>query len=1242
MIALPREKFWVPDIVINEFMDENTAPVVPYLYLFNDGKMHNALPVRVVSSCNLDIYNFPFDIQKCVLSFNSYLLSAAEVKIFLGKSAANITQHSKNVMTTMGEWELLDITAEKYQTHLDESDYNDMLMFSIKLKRRSTTYVVNLLLPSCFLITVDLFSFLLPPQTVDRSTFKMTLILGYTVFLLIMNDLLPITGNTIPLINVFFSLCLALMTASLLETILITYLLCSSDDFSPVPRWVQELVLKRLGRLVCLPQKNPDSDTELSGVMPKSKADDGPPEDRGPATDDKAVEELRSLGRDLQAIRLHVEEQLRGNRSSEEWTQVGVIIDRLLFGLYILILTCCPLKVKPSKLLFIFICVLMHAPCGSVQLNCTQPDLPSLLAALTPVFNLNSIRPVKNFSTPTSVNISFTLFGILGVDEKAQILTTFIWQTITWENEFIRWDPVQCGSEMITVPRTLLWVPDMVINEFMKKNVAPPVPYNYVFYNGTILDEQPVKVVSSCRLDIYTFPFDTQNCTLSFCSYLFRKSAIMIESSTTAQQIFKDSQQVMETVGEWNLIGIELEKFDLPAGDGETYQELRYFVSLKRNPTMYVVNLLIPSCLLITVDLFSFLLPPKTSDRSSFKMTLILGYTVFLLIMNNLLPITGNTIPLINVFLSLCLALMVASLLETILITNLLCGSAQCSPLPSWIRVLVLDVLGRLLLPPPKPRDPDDTILQNPNAQELEVNTLVRVDSEAPKQKGQLNENQALEELRSLHTDLRAIRLQVEQQLGKDQNSDEWVQVGLVIDRLLFGLYILFISVSFITIIVIKLTCKEGYSGPAYESIQAVFDLQSFRPAVNLSNPTIANISFTLYAVLGVNEKTQILTTFLWLRLYWKHEFLVWDPDQCDGVTKISLPVRQLWSPDIIVYEFVDDDVSQACPYVYVNHTGHIRWDRMLRLVSACNLEIFSFPFDVQNCTFTFGSYMHTIKDVRVGPALTFEEMSVNSKRYLEASGEWELVDILGDTSILQFGVVVKRRPVLYVVNLLIPSSFLMLIDILSFYLPPHSVDRASFKMTLILGYTVFLLIMNDLLPSTANGTPIIGIYFSVCLALMVISLLETVIITNVLHHSSMKYREVPKWVRVLVLKHIANIICYHWPEGVKPTSRPQTDKPESSNADSDLCVSVQSSQASAQQPANNGVAAVLPELQQICLYLGDLRAHLTSLQKENELQEQWCHVGYVLDYLLFRTYLLIISCYALVIITMWCIWISQ
>lgn len=70
--------------------------------------------------------------------------------------------------------------------------------------------------------------------------------------------------------------------------------------------------------------------------------------------------------------------------------------------------------------------------------------------------------------------------------------------------------------------------------------------------------------------------------------------------------------------------------------------------------------------------------------------------------------------------------------------------------------------------------------------------------------------------------------------------------------------------------------------------------------------------------------------------------------------------------------------------------------------------------------------------------------------------------------------------------------------------------------------------------------------------------------------------------------------------------------------------------------------SAAPSELQQICQYLVELRTHLVSLQKESQLQDQWCHVGYVLDFLLFRTYLLLISFYALVIICMWCLWISQ
>uniref|UniRef100_A0A3Q3A6J7 5-hydroxytryptamine receptor 3C-like n=1 Tax=Kryptolebias marmoratus TaxID=37003 RepID=A0A3Q3A6J7_KRYMA len=387
----------------------------------------------------------------------------------------------------------------------------------------------------------------------------------------------------------------------------------------------------------------------------------------------------------------------------------------------------------------------------SAILNCSQPNPTSLLSALQAAFDLNSIRPVSNMSTTTKVYISFTLFGILGVVRKVLY--------IIWKNEFTVWDSEECGIDWIAIPRKLLWVPDIVINEFMEKNTAPEVPYTYLQYEGLVLDEQPVRVVSSCRLDIYLFPFDIQNCSFTFNSYIY-----------DTEDLLKASKQAMVTMGEWELVGLTSEL--------KTIGSTNEFISVRRQPVMYVLNLLIPSCFLITVDLFSFVLPAKSIDRSLFKMTLVLGYTVFLLSTNDLLPITGNTIPLINVFLSLCLSMMVTSLLETIFITNLLQGSAHYTPPPRWIRVLVLHILGRLVGLPPKPNGTSE-------------------------HKEQLNEDKSVQVLRDLSGDLQAIHRQVILQLKGGPSSEDWIQVGLIIDRLLFILYIVFITVSFITIIII-------------------------------------------------------------------------------------------------------------------------------------------------------------------------------------------------------------------------------------------------------------------------------------------------------------------------------------------------------------------------------------------------------------------------------------------------------
>lgn len=55
--------------------------------------------------------------------------------------------------------------------------------------------------------------------------------------------------------DVFFSMCLVLMVASLLETIVVTNILCGSSDYPPLPNWVKVLFLHYLAQMVCLGQK---------------------------------------------------------------------------------------------------------------------------------------------------------------------------------------------------------------------------------------------------------------------------------------------------------------------------------------------------------------------------------------------------------------------------------------------------------------------------------------------------------------------------------------------------------------------------------------------------------------------------------------------------------------------------------------------------------------------------------------------------------------------------------------------------------------------------------------------------------------------------------------------------------------------------------------------------------------------------------------------------------------------------
>ncbi|XP_043935398.1 5-hydroxytryptamine receptor 3B [Protopterus annectens] len=413
------------------------------------------------------------------------------------------------------------------------------------------------------------------------------------------------------------------------------------------------------------------------------------------------------------------------------------------------------------------------------------------------------------------------------------------------------------------------------------------------------------------------------------------------------------------------------------------------------------------------------------------------------------------------------------------------------------------------------------------------------------------------------------------------------------------------------------------------------------RPVINWSQTTKVYIDLFLHAVLDVDGHNQKLTTNIDYRQLWKDEFLVWNSSEFDGITEISVPLNDVWVPDIVIKEFIDAGNSPDLPYVYVNSLGLVKNHKPIQVASACMLEIYAFPFDTQNCTLTFSSWMHAVSDIDLALWRSQEEIANNHPKFL-TDGEWELLSVpsryetlhmdSGSYSQIQFHIVIRRRPLLYVVSVLIPSTFLMVVDVMSFYLPPNSGTRISFKCSILLGYTVFRVNISNEVPAAAVETPLIGVFFAVCMALLCLSLMKSIFLVKLLHAKEEGFQEVTMLNCCLpgsssLYSCRENIFPYmKTPKGMSGSTASRLNS-ENSSEEQDVSV--------------NSVSSSDILMEEILGELLLIKQSLLNMDYVQNLKTDWLALCYKLDKYLFRFYLLIFTTYAVTLCSLWASWSS-
>ncbi|XP_065065748.1 neuronal acetylcholine receptor subunit alpha-5-like [Rhopilema esculentum] len=306
-----------------------------------------------------------------------------------------------------------------------------------------------------------------------------------------------------------------------------------------------------------------------------------------------------------------------------------------------------------------------------------------------------------------------------------------------------------------------------------------------------------------------------------------------------------------------------------------------------------------------------------------------------------------------------------------------------------------------------------------------------------------------------------------------------------------------------------------------------------------LSQKTATNVSFGLELVqlINVNDRYQMITVKVWVRQNWKNELVRWDPKDWDGIKSVQVDGKLMWTPDIVLYNNADSEFSGGLDKyktrVILYSDGSHYWLSPSTFTSTCKIDITYFPFDKQICSLKYGSWAYDSSGIN----MMADNRPVVTSQYINSS-EWEIVEGLKTRNSVKYAccpypyldvtvkLVLKRKPLYYIFNVITPCLVLAVTILFGFFLPPESGERISLTITILLAVAVFLQLVSDSLPRNSDSIPILAIFYMVIMTESALSLVTTCIVLMFHFRSTARGVErPPPWMRKLFFQKIGKLI---------------------------------------------------------------------------------------------------------------------
>ncbi|KAK3105575.1 hypothetical protein FSP39_000885 [Pinctada imbricata] len=269
-------------------------------------------------------------------------------------------------------------------------------------------------------------------------------------------------------------------------------------------------------------------------------------------------------------------------------------------------------------------------------------------------------------------------------------------------------------------------------------------------------------------------------------------------------------------------------------------------------------------------------------------------------------------------------------------------------------------------------------------------------------------------------------------------------------------------------------------------------------PVADQTATMTVDMSFTLYSITEFDEIAGTLSVIARLKMSWYDQYVIekYVP-KTHVLESLDVPQDDIWLPPITLFNSVDSltPVGHSGYEATIALTnGYVQWSIGIVTKTSCTVNAEDYPFDRQECEIQFTPWAFEYTEIE----LSSDESEIDLEEFTE-NEEWAVtntsveITVAANRSIIHYKMTLARRPVFFLVNMIIPIILLGLLNSLCFVLPTDSGERMGFATNVFLTFAVYMTILASSIPQQSKPLTIMSYYIAIMLSVSSITTIISV-----------------------------------------------------------------------------------------------------------------------------------------------------